>query len=123
MLAKKLAKRPLAEVAFYRISNPSGCNHPAAACFALIGSESATLKNKRPAQDTFTLIADLLKFARFTQSFRSRDAHGSVTSLRSVLDGSGKAVTALRSACSKNLAATACCITCAKPEFTSAAKF
>ena len=123
MLAKKLAKRPLAEVAFYRIPDTSGCNHAEAACYACIDSESAALKNKRPAQDTFTLIADLLKFARFAQPFRSRDAHGSVTSLRSVLDGSREAVTALRSACSKNLAATACCITCAKPEFTSAAKF
>jgi len=123
MLAKKLTKRPLAEVAFHRIPDTSRCDHAEAACCALIGSEPTALKNKRSAQDTFTLIADLLKFARFAQTLRSRDAHGSETSLRSVLDGSREAVTALRSACRENLAATACCITCAKPEFTSAAKF
>ena len=80
MLAKKLTERPLTEIAFHCIPDASGCNHPEAACGALINRESTALKNKRPAQDTFTLIADLLKFARFTQTLRSRDAHGSVTS-------------------------------------------
>jgi hypothetical protein len=68
VLPKDFAEGSFPPVTFHSISDTPTGNHAEATCRGGLCFALQALKNKRPAVDTLTLTADLLKFALLTQT-------------------------------------------------------